>query len=294
MLDVIIITQFVKSIFLPRLSVRKPSSKTCNNMLKISGWAFSISSSKTTAYGFLLIFSVSCPPSSYPTYPGGAPINLETANFSMYSLISTLINASSLSNNSLARVFANWVLPTPVCPRNINEPIGFLGSFKPARFRWIDFTTLSIALSWPIILFLTIEVSLDNLLLSDCFSLFKGIPVIIDTTSAMLSSLTISLFFLHSSSHCACAELSLFSIIFSLSLKLAASSYFWFFTALFLLSFMSSNSASNSSICGGTSKLVKCTLEPASSKASIALSGKCLSVIYLEVSFTHARSASSV
>ena len=27
-------------------------------MLKISGWAFSISSSKTTAYGFLLIFVV--------------------------------------------------------------------------------------------------------------------------------------------------------------------------------------------------------------------------------------------
>ena len=293
-LDVIIITQFVKSIFLPRLSVKKPSSKTCRSILKISGWAFSISSSKTTAYGFLLIFSVNWPPSSYPTYPGGAPINLDTANFSIYSLISTLIKASSLSNNSLARIFASCVFPTPVCPRNMNEPIGFLGSFNPALFLWIDLTTFSIALSWPIIFSLTKDVSLDNLLLSDCFNLFRGIPVIIDTTSAILSSLTISLFFLHSSSHWFWAKLNLFSIFFSLSLKLAASSYFWFLTAVFFLSFASSNSFSSSWICWGTSKFVKWTLEPASSKASIALSGRCLSVMYLEVNFTHANKASSV
>ena len=33
---------------------------------------------KTIEYGFLLTASVSCPPSSYPMYPGAAPISLET------------------------------------------------------------------------------------------------------------------------------------------------------------------------------------------------------------------------
>lgn len=33
--------------------------------------------------------SVSCPPSSKPTYPGGAPISLATACFSMYSDMSS-------------------------------------------------------------------------------------------------------------------------------------------------------------------------------------------------------------
>ena len=49
MFDVIINIVFLKSIFLPKLSVKKPSSKTCNNILNTSGCAFSTSSSKTTA-----------------------------------------------------------------------------------------------------------------------------------------------------------------------------------------------------------------------------------------------------
>jgi hypothetical protein len=66
-LEVIIITVFLKSTFLPKLSVKDPSSSTCKSMLKISGCAFSTSSSRITLYGFLRTFSVSCPPSSYPT-----------------------------------------------------------------------------------------------------------------------------------------------------------------------------------------------------------------------------------
>jgi len=34
-----------------------------------------------------------------------------------------------------ASSFANSVLPTPVGPKKINEPIGFLGSFNPALVR---------------------------------------------------------------------------------------------------------------------------------------------------------------
>ena len=133
-LEVMIIIVFLKSTFLPRPSVNCPSSSTCNNKLNTSGCAFSISSNKITEFGFLLTFSVNCPPSSYPTYPGGAPINLEIENFSIYSDISILIIASSVSNKYSDNDFANSVLPTPVGPKKMKEPIGFLGFFNPTLF----------------------------------------------------------------------------------------------------------------------------------------------------------------
>ncbi len=67
MLDVMIRIAFLKFTRLPRPSVRWPSSNTCSRMLKMSGCAFSISSSSTTEYGFRFTFSVSWPPSSWPT-----------------------------------------------------------------------------------------------------------------------------------------------------------------------------------------------------------------------------------
>ena len=48
MLEVMMMIAFLKSMVLPRPSVRCPSSKTCSNTLKTSGWAFSISSRSTT------------------------------------------------------------------------------------------------------------------------------------------------------------------------------------------------------------------------------------------------------
>ena len=65
----------------------------------------------------------------------------------MYSDISTLIRASSLSKSSLAKTLANSVLPTPVGPKNINDPIGFFGSFNPTLVLLIALTNLSIASS---------------------------------------------------------------------------------------------------------------------------------------------------
>ena len=56
-----------KSVLRPLLSVKVPWSITCKRILKISGWAFSISSSKSTQCGFLLTASVSKPPWSNPT-----------------------------------------------------------------------------------------------------------------------------------------------------------------------------------------------------------------------------------
>ena len=49
--------------------------------------------------------------------------------------------ASSVSNRKFANALVSSVLPTPVGPRNRNEPIGRLGSDKPARERRIAFAT---------------------------------------------------------------------------------------------------------------------------------------------------------
>ena len=64
MLLVMITTLFLKSTVRPWLSVSRPSSRTWRRTLKTSGWAFSISSSRTTWYGRRRTASVSWPPSS--------------------------------------------------------------------------------------------------------------------------------------------------------------------------------------------------------------------------------------
>ena len=53
----------------------------------------------------------------------------------MYSDISIRVIACSSSNRNAAKARASSVLPTPVGPRNMNEPIGRFGSCKPARAR---------------------------------------------------------------------------------------------------------------------------------------------------------------
>jgi len=70
----------------------------------------------------------------------------------MYSDISTLIIASSFPNRLSASAFESSVLPTPVGPKNRNEPIGLLGSFSPTLPLRIAFATAVTASSWPITL----------------------------------------------------------------------------------------------------------------------------------------------
>src|SRR4029450_1748758 len=50
---------------------------------------------------------------------------------SWYSLMSRRTMLSSLSNSAAASVFASSVLPTPVGPMKMNDPIGFRRSFTP-------------------------------------------------------------------------------------------------------------------------------------------------------------------
>ena len=159
----------------------------------------------------------------------------------MYSLMSIRIKASSESNNSLAKTLANWVLPTPVCPKKIKEPIGRFGSFNPARFLCMERAIFITASFCPITFPSMSSGNLASLLLSVCAIRFTGIPVIIETTSATLSSVTLILLFFESSSHCSWAVANSFSIRFSSSRSLAASSYFCFLTTEFFNSRTSSN-----------------------------------------------------
>src|ERR1700692_2675006 len=67
----------------------------------------------------------------------------------MYSDMSMRISERSSSNKNSARARASSVLPTPVGPRKMNEPMGRLGSLRPARERRRALATRSKAGSWP-------------------------------------------------------------------------------------------------------------------------------------------------
>jgi len=65
-----------------------------------------------------------------------------TACFSMYSLMSMRTIACSSSNRNSASARAVSVLPTPVGPRKIKDPMGFFGSLRPARERRMALATM--------------------------------------------------------------------------------------------------------------------------------------------------------
>ena len=136
--------------------------------------------------------SVNCPPSSYPTYPGGAPTKRETLCFSWYSLISIRVIIVSSSKRNSASALASSVLPTPVVPRKMKEPIGRLGSCNPARLRRTASDTAAMASSCPITRWCNSSSRWSNLSFSLCIILLTGIPVQRDTTSAISSASTSS------------------------------------------------------------------------------------------------------
>src|SRR5437764_1233811 len=67
----------------------------------------------------------------------------------MNSDMSMRIMDSSVSNRNSASALHSSVLPTPVGPRNRNEPFGRRGSDNPARDRRMAFATMRSASSWP-------------------------------------------------------------------------------------------------------------------------------------------------
>ena len=185
---------FLKSTFLPCASVIWPSSSTWSSTLNTSGCAFSISSKRMTEYGFLRTFSLSCPPSSYPTYPGGEPIILETLCFSIYSDISTRIIALSSPNIASASALDISVFPTPVGPKNRKDPIGLPASFKPTRPRRTARATALTASSCPTTRLWSVFSSFFRRAASSSVSLLTGIFVHSATTAAIWFSPTVSCF----------------------------------------------------------------------------------------------------
>ena len=153
-------------------------------MLNTSGCAFSISSNNIIEYGFLFTFSVSWPASSYPTYPGGAPISFAVEWLSIYSDISTLIIESSDPNISYAKLFASSVFPTPVGPTNMNDGGRFV-LWSPARFLLIALETALTALSWPITLLWRFVSRFNSFCVSASVIFLTGILVQFSITCAI-------------------------------------------------------------------------------------------------------------
>ena len=208
----------------------------------------------------------------------------------MYSDISTRINASSLPNTASARAFDNSVLPTPVGPRNKNEPTGRFGSFKPTRLLLIALATASTASFWPTTLLYNSSSRRSRRLDSCSVSLFTGIFVHTDTTSAISSASTTTLF----------------AFLFCFILSSFVSSFLCFFNssaassispASKRFSISSENaciSSSNGSVFFAFFPNPRRFLEQASSIRSIALSGRKRSLIYRTDNDTAASSAWSL
>ena len=109
----------------------------------------------------------------------------------MNSDISIRTMASSLSNRKSARALHSSVLPTPVGPRNRKEPLGRLGSDRPARDRRTALETATTASSWPTTRLCRADSIRSSFSRSPSIILDTGIPVQRDTTSAISSSVTL-------------------------------------------------------------------------------------------------------
>lgn len=99
---------------------------------------------------------------------------------------------------------ATCVFPTPVGPRNRNEPIGLELADKPARDRRMALATALIAASWPITCAFKRSSNPNTRSRFPWFSFETGIPVYRETTIAIYPGPTkscIKLLLFFSSSH---------------------------------------------------------------------------------------------
>ena len=200
---------------------------------------------------------------------------------------------SSEPNIASARALANSVLPTPVGPEKIKLPIGLFGDFKPTLARLIALEIDTTASLCPITRLCRISSNFISRSLSPSVKRVTGTPVIIAITSATSSSDTTGLFASLSFFHCSATSRTLSFISASSSRNEDAFSNSWLriassFSLTISLSFKSSSRAS-----GHRVETFSLTFELASSNASIALSGKNLSVTYFAESFVAAITASS-
>ena len=192
----------------------------------------------------------------------------------MYSDISRRIIAFSSPNIASASALHSSVLPTPVGPRKINEPIGRFLSFRPTRPRRIALAIAVTASSCPMTRWCSVSSSFRSRSLSSCVSCTTGMPVHIATISAISSALTTlllrSLCAAHSFFFCSSSSDS----DFCLSRSSAARSKSCSLTAAALSSSTSLMRFSSSCRSSGAVKVLSLTREAASSTRSIALSGR--------------------
>ncbi len=140
-------------------------------------------------------------------YPGGAPIRRETVCFSWYSPMSMRTIARSSSKRNSAKARASSVLPTPVGPMKMKDPIGRLGSCRPDRDRRTAFDTYWTASSCPTKRMWSRSSIRSNFSISPSISFETGIPVQCETMAATSSASTSSF----SSAPSACISFRVFS-----------------------------------------------------------------------------------
>ena len=100
--------------------------------------------------------------------------------------------AVSSSNRNAASALVSSVLPTPVGPRNMNEPIGRFGSWSPARARRTAVETACTASAWPTTRLPRSSSMRRSFSRSPSSILSTGMPVQRETTWAMWSGVTAS------------------------------------------------------------------------------------------------------
>ena len=177
---------------------------------------------------------------------------------------------------NLARHLDSQVLPTPDGPRNTNEPIGRFGSFRPARVRRTAFAIAVIARSW---LMTSLPSSFSMLIRRSASAWsrrFSGMPVILETVSAITSSSTIppdSREFSRSR-HSRWISSFFLPSLNDWSRRSAARSKSWPATASSFSLLRRAISVSMSRRSGGAVIDLMRTRAPASSMTSIALSGR--------------------
>mmetsp|Transcript_34564 Transcript_34564/g.72401 ORF Transcript_34564/g.72401 Transcript_34564/m.72401 type:complete len:460 (-) Transcript_34564:1111-2490(-) len=192
MFEVMTTITFEKSTWRPWESVNLPSSKSCNNRFHTSGSAFSNSSSRITWNGRLRMASVSTPPFSCPTYPGGDLINRETVCFPPNSDMSIRVIAFWSSKRNSASALHSSVFPTPDGPAQRKLPRVRSRACNPVRDNRTQFNTAVNAWSWPTTRLRSSSSMSSNFLNSFPVIFDTGIPVARATIVAMALASTAS------------------------------------------------------------------------------------------------------
>ena len=175
---------------------------------------------------------------------------------------------------NFASVFAKSVFPTPVGPAKRKQPVGRFGSFKPARERRTASEIFRIASSWLITRSWSSFSMLTRRSESSIVILVRGMPVILEITSAIMSASTEPQMSFDFSFHSWLSSFIFWRILSILSRNAAAFSKSWAATAWSFSTPMESISFCISFRSGGRVMSLRWILAPASSMTSIALSGK--------------------